>query len=129
MKKLAKSFFVYSVSGAVATLVDWGSFFVMSSMLSWYYMLAVCVSFTLGSLANFTLNKYVTFKNKYDKLHHQYLLHLMVSIVSLGITIFIMYALVDMAGFHKLNARILTTLIVLPVNFVLHKNITFGLLK
>lgn len=129
MKKLAKSFFVYSVSGAVATLVDWGSFFVMSSMLSWYYMLAVCVSFTLGSLANFTLNKYVTFKNKYDKLHHQYLLHLAVSIVSLGITIFIMYALVDMAGLHKLNARILTTLIVLPVNFVLHKNITFGLLK
>lgn len=129
MKKLAKSFFVYSVSGAVATLVDWGSFFVMSSMLSWYYMLAVCVSFTLGSLANFTLNKYVTFKNKYDKLHHQYLLHLAVSIVSLGITIFIMYALVDMTGLHKLNARILTTLIVLPVNFVLHKNITFGLLK
>jgi len=129
VKKLAKSFFVYSVSGAVATLVDWGSFFVMSSMLSWYYMLAVCVSFTLGSLANFTLNKYVTFKNKYDKLHHQYLLHLAVSIVSLGITIFIMYALVDMTGLHKLNARILTTLIVLPVNFVLHKNITFGLLK
>ena len=129
MKKLARSFFIYSISGAIATLVDWGSFYVMSSLFVWYYMAAVCISFTLGSLANFTLNKYITFKNKYDKLHHQYLLHLAVSIVSLGITVLIMYVLVDKAGFHKLNARILTTLIVLPVNFVLHKNITFGMLK
>jgi hypothetical protein len=29
----------------------------------------------------------------------------------------------------KLNSRILTTLMVLPVNFILHKNITFGMLK
>ena len=129
MKRLVRSFFIYSVSGAVATLVDWGSFYVMSSMLSWYYMLAVCLSFTLGSLTNFTLNKYVTFKNKYDKLHHQYLLHLAVSIVSLGITLMIMYLLIDMAGIHKLSARFLTTLLVLPINFVLHKNITFGMLK
>lgn len=129
MKKLARTFFVYSVSGAVATLVDWGSFFVMSSVFSLYYMLAVCVSYTLGSLTNFTLNKYITFKNKYAKLHHQYLVHLAVSIASLGLTVLIMYAFVEKFGLPKLNARVLTTLVVLPVNFVLHKNITFGMLK
>ena len=129
MKKLARSFFIYSISGAVATLVDWGSFYVASSIFAWYYMAAVCISFTLGSLTNFTLNKYVTFKNKYDKLHHQYLLHLVVSIVSLGITLIIIYIFIEKFGLPKLNARILTTLVVLPINFVLHKNITFGMLK
>jgi len=129
MKRLVRSFFIYSVSGAVATLVDWASFYVMSSLFAWYYMAAVCISYTLGSLANFTLNKFITFKNKYDKLHRQYFLHLAVSFVSLGITILIMYLLVDKAGLHKLNARVLTTLLVLPINFVLHKNITFGMLK
>ena len=129
MKRLAKTFFIYSFSGAMATLVDWGSFYVMSSMFSWYYMFAVCLSFTLGSMTNFTLNKYITFKNKYCKVVHQYFLHVFVSIISLSITIIIMYLFVEKIGMPKLNSRILTTLMVLPVNFILHKNITFGMLK
>jgi putative flippase GtrA len=129
MKRLAKTFFIYSFSGAMATLVDWGSFYVMSSILSWYYMLAVCLSFTLGSMTNFTLNKYITFKNKYSKVVHQYLLHVFVSSISLSITIIIMYLFVEKIGMPKLNSRILTTLVVLPINFILHKNITFGMLK
>ena len=129
MKKLAASFLIYSIAGAIATIVDWGSFFILNSLLASNYIFAVCISFTLGSLANFSLNKHITFRNKYRNIIKQYLLHIFVSIISLGITVLIMSMLINKGQFAALNARILTTFIVLFLNYFMHKHITFGLLK
>lgn len=120
---------IYSIAGAIATIVDWGSFYILNSLLALNYVLAVCVSFTLGSLTNFSLNKHITFKNKYKKIVRQYMLHISVSIVSLGVTILIMFLLINKLQFAALNARVLTTFIVLFINYFMHKHITFGMLK
>ncbi len=124
-----KTFLTYAISGAAATLIDWGSFYALNYILHVNYLIAVCISFALGSLANFLLNKYVTFKNKHAKVLNQYLLHLSVSIFALGLTVLIMYILVETATLPKFTARVITTLIMLLINYFLHKNITFGVLK
>ena len=129
MKKLASTFVVYGFVGAIATIVDWGSFYVMNSTFGWHYILAVCISFILGSVTNFSLNKHITFKNTSKKLIRQYLLHTFVSILSLSVTILLMLWFIQ--GFHmiKFPARMLTTFIVLFFNFFMHKYLTFGIYR
>ncbi len=125
----SRTFFLYIIFGGLATVVDWSSFWIAAYRFNVYYLLAVTISFSLGSITNFVLNKILNFKNKYERWMLQFMVYLLVALVGLGITLLLMWALVGGMLMNKMVARIIVTGIVLIYNFIGHKYITFRILK
>ena len=123
---LQNRFFKYFIVGGVATIVDWGAFWIALNLLILNYILSVAISFTLGSITNYIFNKIFTFQDKSKRITSQAATHLLISAVSLMTTMGMMRVLVGNLHFLSMPARIVTSIIMLAVNFFLHKNITFN---
>ena len=126
---LSKNFFLYIFLGGLATLLDWGSFAIGVYILDLHYVLSVIVSFCVGAISNFSLNKYFNFKDDYKKVHYQFFAYLLVALVGLFITILLMYIFIDLLFMEKIISRILTSGIVFIYSFLGHKFFTFNLSK
>jgi putative flippase GtrA len=126
-KKLLKIEFVkFFIVGGVSTLIDWGSFFILSMIFGFYYQLSLVVSYTLGGITNYSLNKIFTFKNKSKNLALQFTTFFSLALFSLFVSMLIMYLLVDILSMHEMLSRMLTTALVFLLNYVMHKYITFN---
>ena len=118
---------LYMIFGGIATIIDWGSFALTHYSLGWHYSLSVLLSFSLGSITNFTLNKYLNFKNKSKRILLQSAIYLSIAMLVLIITLCFMAIFIDILNLPVMIARIITTAIVLFYNFLGHKYITFKL--
>ena len=125
----SRTFFLYLLFGGLATVVDWGAYAIGIYLIELNYILAVTISFSLGSITNFALNKYLNFQNKYKKLHLQFLLYLVIALIGLALTILLMWLMIESIQMDKFVARIITTAIVLIYNFLGHKFVTFRILR
>ena len=125
----SRQFLAYLLFGGIATIVDWGTYWLFLYSLGLHYSLAVTFSFMLGSLTNFSLNKYLNFKNRYKKLHNQFVLYLLIAIIGLLFTILLMWICIELLSIDEFLARVIATAITLIYNFLGHKFITFNLLK
>jgi putative flippase GtrA len=120
---------MYVLFGGLATIVDWSVFALGIYSFGMHYALAVTISFSFGSITNFTLNKYLNFQNKYKKVHLQFLLYLVIALIGLALTILFMWLMIDGMAIGEFTARVITTAIVLIYNFLGHKFVTFRLLR
>lgn len=125
----SRVFFVYILFGGLATIVDWGSYALGIYYFKWHYVLAVTFAFILGSLVNFTLNKYLNFKNEYKKVHYQFMIYMIIATIGLTITILLMWFFIEVIGIDKFISRVITTAITLIYNFLGHRFITFRLFR
>ena len=119
-------FMRYVVVGGIATVVDWGSFYLLAIVLDIYYQASLVLSFTLGVIANYTLNKLYTFRCRSRQIAGQFSVHVVISVVSLLMSMGLMFILVGELSINKMVSRIATTFIMLFVNFLMHKYITFN---
>jgi len=131
MKKLSNNLmqiqlFRYFIAGGLATIVDWGSFYLLAISAGINYQVALIISFILGSITNYILNKFFTFQCKSKKIAGQLSMHLTISGVSLLINMGLMYILVSTFSIGKMPSRVAITLIMLVVNFFMHKHLTFN---
>jgi putative flippase GtrA len=127
VKKIIGIEFVrYAIAGATGTLVDWGSFYTLVTIIQVHYQASLIVSFSLGAITNYILNKYFTFKDKSRQIVGQFSIFFTISIVSLIASMGIMFLFVDLILMHKVLSRIITTFIMLLANYIMHKYITFN---
>ena len=130
MKKLYNSQFIrYSLFGGIATIVDWGLFYLFNYWLGIHYAFSVSVSYFCGTITNFTLNKYYNFKNNYKNIIKQYSLFLVIALIGLLITLGLMSFFIEILKLSAIISRIIATAIVLIYNYFGQKNITFKILK
>jgi putative flippase GtrA len=126
LKKITSSTFIrYGIVGAIATAVDWGSFYISAYLLNLYYQISLVISFVLGTLSNYILNRTITFKSK-TKNKAQIAVHFGISLISLGISSLLMFLFIEKLFIGKMVARISTTALVFFLNYFMHKNITFN---
>jgi len=128
-KKLSKTFLYYVCCGGLATIFDWGSFYIVSYIIKWNYITAVSISFILGATVNYTTNRYYTFNNKFNNISLQYAVFLAGSSSALILTFIQMIILVEYLHIDRMVSRILITAIMLFYNFGFHKVYTFGKLR
>jgi len=128
-KRVSTLFIYYVCCGGIATVFDWGSFYIVSYIIKWNYIAAVSISFILGSTVNFTTNKYLTFNNGFSNILLQYGVFLAGSSSALLLTFVQMIILVEYLHFDRMASRILITGIMLFYNFGFHKIYTFGKLR
>jgi len=126
-KKLLKFEFIrYVLVGGLATIIDWMVFYILVILLGLYYQFSLVISFSLGATTNYAFNKIFTFKCKSRKIISQFSLFSVIAVISLLLSMFLMFFLVDIILLEKMLSRILTTVIMLIINYSMNKYITFN---
>ena len=125
--KLAK----YLAVGIVGTLADWSVFALIIGYTSLIYVLAMAVSYFVGMLINYVLNRRFTFNNTYKKVHYQFASFAVIALIGLGIQEALMvglvhYLLADTSVAALLMAsRVIATFAGFIWTFIANKKITF----
>jgi len=133
LKREIDPFLRYCVIGAFVTFIDLFSVYVFREFVQAKLLWAVLWGFVLANTTSFILNKYWTFKNYAENIVRQYTRFLIVSLVGLGLTIFLMWLLAEQWKLfsawtpkYYLICKGLTSGIVVLWNFLSNKLWTFS---
>ncbi|MFW6220620.1 MAG: GtrA family protein [Nanoarchaeota archaeon] len=124
-----KIFSKYIVIALFATIIDLMFLFVFTEYFKIHYLISATISYILGGITHYTLNKKYTFKNKSKKIALQLIIFFFVSLVGLLLNKIILYSLVEYFMIWYVYAKLVSIMIIFFWNFIGHKFITFRLLK
>ena len=116
MKKIHKFFYV----GILSTLTD---YIIYASLIyvGISYIIAIIVGYLSGFLVNFIISRrYVFDKTKIEKIHFEFMAVLAISIVAIGINIFIVWGL-GLFGINHYISRVVAIGIVFFFNYFSRK--------
>jgi putative flippase GtrA len=117
----------YLFTGGTAALVDWFFYWLLIYSFGFYYLVAAIISFTVATMVNYYLSANWVFRNssKYSRTS-EIILVFMVSLVGLLINQLCLFILVEVALFHLMWAKILSTGFVFFWNYYLRKRYIFS---
>lgn len=123
---LRSDLFLYLIVGGLATIVEWGCFWVFFDMLLIQYLLATALAFVFSTFANWAFGRLLVFWGK----QRQSLLKELASIylTSLGgllLNLIIMYVMVDFMGIWEMFAKITATILVFSYNYLIRKKLIY----
>lgn len=122
----SREFWIYFIVGGLATLIDWGVFAVAFRWLGLHYLEALIASMCLAGSFHYFANKHLTFQCQSRQFGMQVPVYILIALLGLGMSMAIMATLINMAGLYPIIARMLTTLLMLMPNYLMHKYITFS---
>jgi dolichol-phosphate mannosyltransferase len=114
----------FGAVGAVGYLVNLGVY-VLLRRAGVHYIPAAIGSFAVAVTNNYAWNRVWTFRRQRGHMAYQGIRFLIVSLVTLGANVLILYGLVH-AGLGKLPAQALAIVLVMPLNFLGNKLWSFG---
>ena len=123
---LKHEFIRFILVGGSVTFLDWILFYVLSIKLGIYYQLAIVMGFVIAMTVNFILSKTFTYRSKSKKIIKEYFIYAGISVISLICTMGLMFVFVELAFLDKMLSKVITTGIMLFINYLIHKNITFN---
>lgn len=125
-----KQFIKFSLVGAVNTLIDFSTFFLLTRTMPWFrenYLVANALAFSLAVTNSFLLNKRWTFKDQNKaNLATQYLKFFGLSFITLIITEICLYYLIQQLNIYDLLAKVLVILISVIINFFISRSFIFN---
>lgn len=112
-----KRFIKYAIVGAIATLFDWSTMYIITE-LGINYKISVIISFIIGLIVNFILSKIFIFKKsiKAGKII-EFTYYLIIGLIGLGINELIMILLTEGLKTWYMYSRMVATCIVLFWNY------------
>jgi putative flippase GtrA len=119
-------FMTYFIIGGIATVLDWSTFWFLSTHLNLHYQLSLIICYSTAGIFHYIANKFVTFGCQSKKLGSQFSLYLLVTLTSLLCSLGVMSLIINYMAIDKIFARMLTTILILVPNYLLHKHITFS---
>ncbi len=119
-------FLPYFFIGGATTLIDWSTFWVFIACLHTHYLAALCVAYGTAGIFHYTANKLITFKCQSKQIGTQYSIYIVLTVASLFLSMGIIALFIKFFSLDAMTARILTTLLMLVPNYLLHKHITFS---
>ena len=114
----------FGAVGAIGYLVNLGVYIVLRRA-GIHYIPAAIGSFAVAVTNNYAWNRVWTFRHQRGHMAYQGLRFLVVSLVTLGANVAILYGLVH-AGLGKLPAQAIAIVLVMPLNFLGNKLWSFG---
>lgn len=120
-------FIKYCFVGGVATITDFGIFYVLNKRLSMYYLIANMLGFVGGVWVSYVLScKWVFDSAKNKDSSFNFAVFLIIGIIGLLFNSAIMYILVDYKKFTEFYAKAAATVLVLLWNFFARKKLVFN---
>ena len=127
MGQLRKEFSVYFIVGGVATLMDWSvyglSLWVLGDK---RYLLSVVLSMGIAGTFHYLANKHFTFQCHSKAVMMQVPVYVAVAVAGLFMSMGILHFLVAVIAIKPMWARVLTTMLMLLPNYLMHKYLTFS---
>jgi len=126
--KIKKSFvqlFLYLIVGGLATLVEWGAFYVMNQRLAMHYMAATALAFVASTFANWAFGRLILFRVSNQSTWSELAKIYVVSIIGLLFNIVIMYVEVDILLMNEMLSKMVATGIVFIWNFLIRKFVIY----
>lgn len=113
-------FVKFGLVGVLNTLINW-IIFALLNFIGVYYIVANVIAYVIATANSYIWNSKWVFeyngKNKKETTAKFVILNL----IGLGLNTGILYLLVDMVGFNKLIALVITTGIVMIINYIVNK--------
>ena len=125
LKQTSLQFFLYLIVGGLATLVEWGAFFVLNSLLSVHYAPSTALAFVLSTAANWLFGRLILFRASKQNTAAELAKIYAVSVIGLLMNLAIMFVLVEKIGISEMISKILATGIVFMWNFLIRKFIIY----
>jgi putative flippase GtrA len=119
-EELMRQFVKFNLVGLLNTALD----FVLFSLLTWFgvfYIWAQCISYVLGTINSYTLNKYWTFTQKGRLEPKQAMRFLVLNLGSLLLSLGMLAFLSDYMGINVLVAKLITTTVTTLFNYAGNK--------
>ncbi len=121
----------YLAVGIVGTLADWLIFALIIGYTSLFYVPAMALSYFVGMVINYVLNRRFTFNNTYKKVHYQFASFALIALIGLGIQEALMVGLVHYmladtnVDLLLMASRVIATFAGFIWTFIANKKITF----
>ena len=128
-KQDVKLFIGYVIFGGFATLVDLCLLYSLTEFLHVWYFYSATFSYFVGMLTNYSLNKYLNFRNRSKQITLQFGLFATVALIGLGLNQLILYTLVEFINLWYMFAKFIAIFIVMFWSFYGHKKLTFNIFR
>lgn len=123
-----RNIILYGIIGGFCAALDFGIYSLLCHFNVLPYLWANVISTHVGIFTSFFLNRSLNFKVK-DKTPQRFLSFYIVGLTGLGMSSFMLWLMVDKAGWNELICKLITILFVSLMQFLLNKYITFKIQK
>lgn len=113
-------FIKFGLVGALNTTINWIIFILLNS-LGVYYIISNIISYSLSTLNSYIWNSKWVFKYNGDNIKKTTFKFIILNIIGLILNTCILYILVDILGLSKIIGLIITTGIVMLLNYFINK--------
>lgn len=118
--------FRYGIVGGISFVVDWGTLMLLTEVAGVHYMASAAIAFVLGLTCNYLLStRWVFGESKIGSKWAEFAAFAVIGIVGLILNELIIYVCTDMAGWHYLVGKILSTVLVFFWNFLARRFLIF----
>lgn len=125
LKQLLK----YGFSGGLSSLLDLTLFYTLTELLQIPYYTTAPISFSFGAITNYILQRKLTFKNKYQKKTKQFTFFFTYAIIGLVTNSILLTMLIEGLTLWPTLAKAIIIPVLGLINYLVHRKITFGLMK
>ncbi|MGF9693077.1 GtrA family protein [Rhizobium sp. 0TCS1.26] len=117
-------FILYCLCGGIGVSTDYLVYY-LSIQAGLWYQTANVLGYLCGTIISFCLNRIITF-NARDKIAQRFAIFLTVAAVGFSASFVMLWILVDHMGVDEKVAKLLTLPVVVIIQFMLNRRITFG---
>lgn len=116
-----KDLLLYLIVGGVATLAEWGIFWLFDSALAVHYTASTVIAYLLSTFVNWAAGRLLVFKESHQPFWQEILKIYLAAIAGLLMNLAIMFVSVDLLHVGEMLSKILATAIVFLFNFLIRK--------
>lgn len=113
-------FVKFGLVGVLNTLINW-IIFALLNFIGVYYIVANVIAYVIATANSYIWNSKWVFKYNGENKKETTAKFVILNLIGLGLNTGILYLLVDMVGLNKLIALVITTGIVMIINYIVNK--------
>jgi len=116
----------FFVAGGSAAGTNLAIFYLLTSVMGFYYVWSSIIAFIISFFVSFTLQKFWTFRDEsLSGLNTQLAKYISVALFNLAVNTAMLYLLVEYAHFHHLSAQLFTILTIAIWSFFIYHVVIF----
>lgn len=120
LKKLFKQILKFGIIGLLATLLEWGLFYLFSEFFNIYYLISVIIAYSFSTVFNYIFSVIWVFNVEKNN-EKKFVIFLICSLIGLTINEVLMLVFVELFMIYTFVSKIIATLIVMIYNFITRK--------
>ena len=123
--KKYREIITYGIFGVLTTLVNIFVYFIFAKVFNLHYLICTIIAWVIAVLFAYFTNRKFVFGSKNNNIINELISFIGFRVLSGGVEIILMYALVDIFVFNDLVSKVITNIIIIILNYVFSKLFIF----